>query len=201
MTRLLLAALLTPVIAQTAPSPNEQATPDFAHVRKYIQDHMAAESVPSLAIAVARDGKIIWEEGFGWAGRENRINATARTPYYLASVTKSLTGAALMLLQERGKLDLDHPVNDYLGAAKVHSPMWDASQAGSPRRHPHRGTYHLRARLRSQRFRLPRFHRNRHRPLRRPFLASRRSLRLLEPGLRNSRRRSGPCRGQELRRG
>ena len=129
MTRLLLAAVLIPAIAQTAPSPNEQTKPDFAGVRKYIQDHIAAESLPSLAIAVARDGKIIWEEGFGWADRENSIKSTAHTPYYLASVTKSLTSTAVMLLQERHKLDLDRPVNDYLGAAKVHSPMWDASQA------------------------------------------------------------------------
>jgi len=124
MTRVLLACLLFSVIAQT-----EQTKPAFASVQKYIQDQMAAESIPALSIAVARDGKIVWEEGFGWPTRENHIKATAHTPYYLASVTKSLTSAALMLLQERHSLDLDHPVNDYLGASKVHSPMWDASQA------------------------------------------------------------------------
>ena len=106
----------------------EQPKPDFVRVQKYVQDHMAAESVPSVAIAVGRGGEILWEQGFGWADRENGIEATANTPYYLASVTKSLTGTALMVLQERRKLDLDHPVNEYLGPVKVHSPMWDAAQ-------------------------------------------------------------------------
>jgi CubicO group peptidase (beta-lactamase class C family) len=129
MARVLLAALAFPVMVHIWAAPGETTKPDFASVQKYIRDHMAAESVPALSIAVSRDGRIVWEEGFGWADRENRIKATAHTPYYLASVTKSLTSAALMLLQERHKLDLDHPVNDYLGAAKVHSPMWDASQA------------------------------------------------------------------------
>jgi CubicO group peptidase (beta-lactamase class C family) len=103
--------------------------PDFGKVRTYVREQMATQSVPSIAVAVVRGKEILWEEGFGWADRENNIKASAHTPYYLASVTKSLTGAALMMLQERGKLDLDRPVNDYLGAAKLHSPMFDPSQA------------------------------------------------------------------------
>jgi CubicO group peptidase (beta-lactamase class C family) len=103
--------------------------PDFGKVRRYIQEQMATQSVPSIAIAVAQGKEILWEEGFGWADRQNDIKASAHTPYYLASVTKSVTGAALVMLQERGKMDLDRPVNDYLGAAKLHSPMFDPSQA------------------------------------------------------------------------
>lgn len=129
MNRTLFLALIGSLMVQAQSPPIEQTKPDFARVRKYIQDQMSAESIPSVAIAVSRNGESLWEEGFGWADRENRIKAAAHTPYYLASVTKSLTGAALMVLQERGKLDLDHPVNEYLGPAKIHSPMWDAAQA------------------------------------------------------------------------
>ena len=103
--------------------------PDFGKVTTYIQQQMATQSVPSIAVAVARDNEILWEEGFGWADRQNHVKASSHTPYNLASVTKSLTGAALVMLQERDKLDLDRPVNDYLGAAKLHSPMFDPSQA------------------------------------------------------------------------
>jgi CubicO group peptidase (beta-lactamase class C family) len=107
----------------------QKPKPDFGKVRTYIQQQMATQSVPSIAVAVARDNEILWEEGFGWADRHNDVKASAHTPYNLASVTKSLTGAALVMLQEQGKLDLDRPVNDYLGAAKLHSPMFDPSQA------------------------------------------------------------------------
>ena len=125
------ALILTSVfslLAQTKPT-GEPTKPDFAQVQKYIQKQMAAESTPSVTIAVGRRGEIVWEGGFGWADKERGIKAGANTPYLLASVTKSITGTALMVLQEQGKLDLDRPVNQYLGTAKVHSPMWDASQA------------------------------------------------------------------------
>ena len=107
----------------------QKLKPDFGKVRTYIQQQMATQSVPSIAVAVARDNEMLWEEGFGWADRQNDVKASAHTPYNLASVTKSLTGVAIVMLQEQGKLDLDRPVNDYLGAAKLHSPMFDPSQA------------------------------------------------------------------------
>jgi CubicO group peptidase (beta-lactamase class C family) len=103
--------------------------PDFSKVKQLIQEQMTARAIPSFAIAVARNGEILWEGGFGWADRENRIPATEHTPYYLASVTKSITATAIMILQERQLLDLDRPVNDYLGSTQVSSPLWDPVQA------------------------------------------------------------------------
>ena len=120
---------LSPALLGQTLTTTQKPKPDFGKVRAYIQEQMATQSVPSVTVAVARGSEILWEEGFGWADRENNIKASAHTPYYLASVTKSLTGAAIVILQERGKLDLDRPVNDYLGAAKLHSPMFDPSQA------------------------------------------------------------------------
>src|SRR5579871_5029854 len=115
--------------AQSQPGTVKTDMPDFARVRKFIREQMVARSTPSLAIAVARRGKILWEEGFGWADRENRIPATENTPYYVASISKSFTATAILILQERKLLNLDRPVNDYLSTTRVSSPAWDASQA------------------------------------------------------------------------
>ena len=128
MYALLLFFLSSALLGQTLTTTQEQK-PDFGKLRTYIQEQMATQSVPSITVAVARGKELLWEEGFGWADRQNDIKASAHTPYYLASVTKSLTGAAIVMLQERGRLDLDRPVNDYLGAAKLHSPLFDPSQA------------------------------------------------------------------------
>jgi CubicO group peptidase (beta-lactamase class C family) len=106
-----------------------QAPPQLAAAAGQIRELIDSGAVPGMAVAVTQHGHIVWEQGFGWADREQHIRATAKTPFYLASVTKSLTSTALMVLARSGKLDLDGPVNAYLGAAKVHSPMWDASQA------------------------------------------------------------------------
>ena len=59
----------------------------FDSVRDFIRTSIAERLVPSITVAVARAGKIVWEEGFGWADRENRITANEHTVYSLASIT------------------------------------------------------------------------------------------------------------------
>ncbi|MGC1371383.1 MAG: serine hydrolase domain-containing protein, partial [Candidatus Sulfotelmatobacter sp.] len=103
--------------------------PDFSAIRAQLLAHVGRNDVPGLAIAVSRDGKVLWEEGFGWADRERHVQVTPTTPFYIASVTKSVTATAVLHLAERGKLKLDDPVNKYLGATKVHSPVWNSSEA------------------------------------------------------------------------
>lgn len=106
------------------------AAPDqFDPVRSLIRQQMLEAKAPSIAVAVARDGKILWEEGFGWADREKRIPATEHTLYSMASISKPITATGLMLLVQAGKIDLDKPVNDYLGNAKLRARVGDASQA------------------------------------------------------------------------
>jgi len=73
----------------------------------------------SVAVAVAKDGRIIFEEAIGWANREKRITATPNTIYGMASISKPITATGLMVLAERGRIDIDKPVNAYLGAAKL----------------------------------------------------------------------------------
>jgi CubicO group peptidase (beta-lactamase class C family) len=101
----------------------------FDVARTQIHNSMAAENIPSVAVAVARNGQIIWEEGFGWSDVEKRIPATAHTPYSLASISKSVTATALMILVKRGAVELDRPLNDYLGAQKLTAHIGDARDA------------------------------------------------------------------------
>ena len=74
------------------------------------------ENLPGLSVAVARDGEIVWTEGFGWADLEGRMPVTPRTQFRLGSVSKTLTAAAVALLHERGRIDLDAPVQTYVPA-------------------------------------------------------------------------------------
>jgi CubicO group peptidase (beta-lactamase class C family) len=90
---------------------------------------MVQRQVPSIAVAVAKGDKILWEEGFGWADREGRIPADANTLYSIASISKPMTATALMTLVKSGKLDLDKPINDYLGGAKLRARMGDVREA------------------------------------------------------------------------
>lgn len=105
------------------------ATPDFESIAESIQREMTEKSIPSLAVAAARDGEIVWEQAFGWANRELRIPATVHTPYSLASISKPITTTGLMILAERGLLDLDAPANNYLGCATLRAVFGEANDA------------------------------------------------------------------------
>ena len=98
-------------------------------LRDLIRALLVESGLPSLTVAVAREGEMLWEEGFGWANREERILATPHTLYSLASISKPITATGLMVLVERGLIDLDRPVNDYLGDAKVTARTGNADEA------------------------------------------------------------------------
>jgi len=110
-------------------APGERTPVAFAATPPYVDQVLKETKAPSLAVAVSRNGKVLWEQGFGWADPQARIPATPHTIYGLASVTKSITSTELMVLRQRGAIDLDQPLNRYLGAAKLSSPAWDANQA------------------------------------------------------------------------
>jgi CubicO group peptidase (beta-lactamase class C family) len=101
----------------------------FSDVRANILETMERTGVASVAIAVAEDGKIVWEEGFGWANRVKETKATVHTIYHLASISKPFTATGLMLLVERGLVDLDKPANDYLGESKLSALIGSADGA------------------------------------------------------------------------
>lgn len=105
------------------------AATDFADVLAKIERVVADEGVPSIAVAVARDGRIVWEAAFGLANKETGLAATPHTPYSLASISKPITATGLMVLVERGLVDLDRPINEYLGDAPVTGRAGPAREA------------------------------------------------------------------------
>ena len=105
------AAALPVTASQPTPSHHD---PRFDGVRALIQEAIRDDGIASVAVSVARGGEFLWEEGFGWADRERQIRATAHTPYSLASISKPITATAIMILAERGDLDIERPANDYL---------------------------------------------------------------------------------------
>ena len=89
----------------------------LAEVRDECRKVVADGRLPSLAIAVAVDGRLIWKEAFGMADIEAARPATTDTIYTLASTGKSITGTAVLVAAQQGLVDLDVPVDRYLGDA------------------------------------------------------------------------------------
>ena len=102
---------------------------DFVEARRLIREDVAKDVDLAIAVAVVRDGAIVWEEGFGRADRANGRATTPRTPFALASLAKTFEATLAVALQQQGRLDLDRPVNDYLRTTSVSSPVFDVRGA------------------------------------------------------------------------
>jgi CubicO group peptidase (beta-lactamase class C family) len=124
------AAILTAILAGEARAASPGGPPGpLAEVREKIARLVEEKRAPSLSIAVVKDGEIVWEEAFGLADLEKKTRATPDTLYAIASATKPFTATALMILVERGLVDLGRPVNAYLKEARLRSFEGDASEA------------------------------------------------------------------------
>jgi D-alanyl-D-alanine carboxypeptidase len=106
--------------AQPASLPHEpdRAAPtahtDLRSIDEYIQNAMRKHHVPGTSVAVVRRGEVVLAKGYGQANVELSVPATEDTVYQLASVTKTFTATAIMLLVQEGKLTLDDKVTKHL---------------------------------------------------------------------------------------
>lgn len=114
---LLLAGCAVPQGLRAQVSARYAAAVDSA--RTLLRDSVAHRGIPGLSVAVAVNGEIVWSEGFGHADLENRVPVTPLTRFRVASVSKPLTAAALGQLVERGRLDVDAPVQRYVPSFPV----------------------------------------------------------------------------------
>ena len=103
-----------------------EAPDAFRGVRGSLEKHVEAGRAASVAVAVVREGQVVWAEGFGLADREAGREATADSIYRLASVSKPITATGLMVLVDRGQIDLDAPANRYLPGETLRAPLGSA---------------------------------------------------------------------------
>lgn len=101
-----------PSRAEGEPPPSLAAT--VMSARQLARSAVVEQNLPSLSVAVAKDGQMVWQEAFGYADVAKQEPATPATLYRLGSVSKVLTAAAAAALYERGALDLDAPVQQYV---------------------------------------------------------------------------------------
>jgi CubicO group peptidase (beta-lactamase class C family) len=111
-----LAVFLCAVLVPNCPAQRQLSPEKRAQIEAEVSKFMSSTHVPGVSVAVVEDGEYEWGGGFGFADAENNVPATEHTLFRLASISKSLTATAAMELWERGKLDLDAPVQKYCPA-------------------------------------------------------------------------------------
>jgi CubicO group peptidase (beta-lactamase class C family) len=85
-----------------------------ADLERYIPEYMREENIPGVAIALIRDGEVVWTEGFGVANALTRQPVTPETLFEVASNSKVVTAYIALRLVDQGVLSLDEPLNAYL---------------------------------------------------------------------------------------
>lgn len=113
---LLLWLFVAPPVAAQPFTPAETARVD-----SIVAAALARSGIPAASVAVVRDGKVALAKAYGEQAPGTPAVATARYP--IASVSKQFVAAALLLLEDEGRLSLDDPVSRYLpgvtGGAKM----------------------------------------------------------------------------------
>ena len=83
-------------------------------LESFVGDWLVDANVPGASLAIVSDDELVYASGFGSRDLETNEPATAETQYGVASCTKSFTGLAILLLEERGELSVEDPVVEYL---------------------------------------------------------------------------------------
>ena len=104
---------LAPAQSSTA---HELTSTDLeAFLDSMMPSQLQRENIAGAAIAVVKDGKLIFAKGYGFSDVEKRTPVTAdNTLFRPGSISKLFTWTSVMQLAEQGKLDLDKDVNEYL---------------------------------------------------------------------------------------
>jgi len=110
---LIISTYVFPVVADTINNTKDVLSNDPAFDLK-IRFFMKIAGYPSIAICIIKDDQIIWYNGYGYYDRSERKPAKIDTMYVLASISKTITGTALMQLYEQGLFGLDDDVNTFL---------------------------------------------------------------------------------------
>jgi CubicO group peptidase (beta-lactamase class C family) len=88
----------------------------------YMADTLKTFKVPGIAVAIVKDGKVVLAKGYGVRELGQPAKVDADTLFAIASNTKAFTAAALQMLADEGKLDMDARVIDYLPGFRMSDP-------------------------------------------------------------------------------
>jgi CubicO group peptidase (beta-lactamase class C family) len=109
--RVLLAAFVAPLIAADQPGLSQSK---IDQIQQAVSREMSRQTIPGVSVAVGYGGQTLWSEGLGMADLENLVPMTRQTEIRLGSISKTITAIAVLQLYERGRIELDAPIQQYL---------------------------------------------------------------------------------------
>jgi len=133
----LLCLISTPLFAQNKKK-TTLASPAPADPTEKLRglDDLAAKAmdewkIPGVALAVVKDGKVIYAKGYGFRDVDQKLPVTPDTLFAIGSITKSFTSLTFGMLNDEGKVEWDKPVREMLPEFVMNDPV--ASDHVTPR--------------------------------------------------------------------
>src|SRR6185503_8580812 len=97
-----------------APAATSFSTERLARIDAVLQQYVDDSRLAGAVALVLRDGQTAYEKAFGWSDKEAGRRMAPSTIFRIASQTKAITSAAILVLLEEGKLTLTDPASRYI---------------------------------------------------------------------------------------
>jgi CubicO group peptidase (beta-lactamase class C family) len=88
-------------------------------IDRLVSAEMSRQKIPGMAVAVVKNGEVVLAKGYGFANLEHQVPVTTHSIFNSGSVGKQFTAAAIMHIEEHGKLRLDDHIARYLPRTKA----------------------------------------------------------------------------------
>ncbi|MBN1481237.1 DUF3471 domain-containing protein [candidate division KSB1 bacterium] len=88
--------------------------PEKTKIIEFLFERAIKDNYPGASVLIAQDGRILYENGYGLANIEQAIPIEPRTTFRIGSVTKQFTAAAILKLQEEGKLSVQDKLSTFI---------------------------------------------------------------------------------------
>jgi CubicO group peptidase (beta-lactamase class C family) len=99
-------------LGQAPATGNKGPRSNDREIAKTVDDFLSAAGATG-GVLIAKNGKVILRKGYGWADEERQAPMTTRTVFDIGSITKQFTGAAILKLEEQGKLRVTDTITEF----------------------------------------------------------------------------------------
>ncbi|MCE2998511.1 MAG: serine hydrolase domain-containing protein [Betaproteobacteria bacterium] len=107
-------ALANDPLPRARPESVGMSSERLARIGPVINAHIEKNHLPGMVVAVARKGRLVYHEAFGWRDKQNNVRMTTDTIFSLASMTKPMAAVGAMSLYEEGRLLIGDPVGRHI---------------------------------------------------------------------------------------
>lgn len=97
----------------------------YSELESVLQKIMSGWGIPGLGVGIVENGEIVYARGFGVQSLETCVPVTPDSIFCVASISKCFVASAIMQLVERGKLQLDVPLIEYLPDFRLDDERFD----------------------------------------------------------------------------